>query len=210
MQSTYTYRELGVRPTQPGERPGTYWSALFMGGNVQNAVSFEFHEEPEHRAIEELMEHLGADRVSVTPPVRAMTRLFFYGTLMPSSGHRRAHVLEHLGARSEGRATLSGYEMFAVANSFPAIVPGAGRVHGEVVEVPAWARDEALRISDMIECYRPQDERWSMYLRRTVQLDDGTTAQAYIWNDGIDDRMPRVFGGDWLARHGTVLPNPSN
>jgi hypothetical protein len=66
----YRYADLGVRPNRPGEQPGAYWSAMFMGGKVQNAVHFEFHEEPEDRAIQEIREHLGAEDVRVTRPVR--------------------------------------------------------------------------------------------------------------------------------------------
>jgi gamma-glutamylcyclotransferase (GGCT)/AIG2-like uncharacterized protein YtfP len=129
-----------------------------------------------------------------------MTRFFFYGTLMPSSGAPRGqYVLQSVHGQSAGRASLTGYDMFEVSGVFPAAVLGDGTVHGEVVEVPDWAAAEAIRICDRIECYRPHDQVHSMYVRRERELDDGTIAWVYLWNHGLDGLLP-VPGGDWLTR----------
>jgi hypothetical protein len=46
----------------------TLWRATFIGGPTAPTHSFE--EEPEQRAVEELMERYGATSVSILPPAR--------------------------------------------------------------------------------------------------------------------------------------------
>jgi hypothetical protein len=76
---TGTYADLGVRRTRPGERPGTYWAVMFMGGRVQNAVTYEFHAEPQGSAIQTIREHLGAAYTRIIEPTVSITDLIRRG-----------------------------------------------------------------------------------------------------------------------------------
>lgn len=131
-------------------------------------------------------------------------RLFFYGTLM--SGGSRGHVLDGL-ARPVGEATISG-DLYDVG-FFPALVPGGGRVVGEVWEILPGCRTQALARTDGIEGYREGDP-YSMYLRRPVnaRLADGSevVVETYEWNGSVAG-LCRIAGGDWRSYSGDdVLP----
>lgn len=132
-------------------------------------------------------------------------RLFFYGTLM--SGETRSHVLRGL-ARDPVPATISG-DLYDVGH-FPALVPGGGRVAGEVFEVLPGREEQAVGITDMIEGYDPARLRSSMYVRRpvTARLADGSevVVETYEWNYGTDG-MNRIAGGSWRSyRDGDRTP----
>jgi hypothetical protein len=61
--------DLGVRSLGPADDPTAFWRATFLGGAMTSSTSFAFDEEPEHRAIETIMQDLGASSVRVTPPL---------------------------------------------------------------------------------------------------------------------------------------------
>jgi hypothetical protein len=65
-------RDLGVRPSKHGIRPADHWVVTFSGCPGASGMPFLlFDEEPEHRAIETLMERFGADSARIDPPVRS-------------------------------------------------------------------------------------------------------------------------------------------
>lgn len=68
MTTTTPLSHYGVTPTGPGVDTTTLWAATFLGG--VNAQTVYFAEEPEHRAIEALMERFDQPSCAVTPPVK--------------------------------------------------------------------------------------------------------------------------------------------
>jgi gamma-glutamylcyclotransferase (GGCT)/AIG2-like uncharacterized protein YtfP len=126
-----------------------------------------------------------------------MTRLFFYGTLM--SDGSRGHALRGL-AVPVGPATITG-DLYDVG-CFPALVPGGGRVVGEVWEVLPGCEVEALDQTDGIEGFDQFAPARSLYIRRPVRarLADGslTVVEVYEWNRSTRG-MIRIADGDWRS-----------
>jgi gamma-glutamylcyclotransferase (GGCT)/AIG2-like uncharacterized protein YtfP len=123
------------------------------------------------------------------------TRVFVYGTLL--SGEPNHGLLSAARCAGEAR-TLEAFAMFDLGG-FPCIVRGAGEpVRGEVYEVDAatLARLDALEDAP----------RW--YRRETVRLDDGSSAEAYLYAQDVG-AAPRVRGGDWRRRGGVRRPGGS-
>lgn len=60
--------DLGAVSLGPDAEPLAYWRATFLGGELTNSTSIYFEDEPEHRAIEDVMHDLGALSVRVVPP----------------------------------------------------------------------------------------------------------------------------------------------
>jgi hypothetical protein len=57
-----------VASTGNPEHDLAHWRATFLGGTMTSSTSLLFEEEPEHRAIEELMFRLGATSARILPP----------------------------------------------------------------------------------------------------------------------------------------------
>jgi gamma-glutamylcyclotransferase (GGCT)/AIG2-like uncharacterized protein YtfP len=93
-----------------------------------------------------------------------------------------------------GPCTIAGtlYDL----GDYPALVPGAGRVVGELYEL----RDPAvLAVLDRFEEYDVDDHAASMYVRRAVRLvDPQIEAWVYCFNGETGTRRP-VPDGDWAA-----------
>ena len=114
--------------------------------------------------------------------------LFVYGTLMP--GFANFRLIERY-VRSARPGTVQG--ILVDLGSFPALIPGDGRVRGVLLAVDA----EALTITDHIEGYHP-DRGQSLYVREMVEieLDDGNVVEAWTYffahPNHIQDR-PRLI-----------------
>jgi gamma-glutamylcyclotransferase (GGCT)/AIG2-like uncharacterized protein YtfP len=131
--------------------------------------------------------------------------LFFYGTLM--SRGSRGHYLSDL-AEPIGPGAIRG-DLFLVGGAlFPALLEGAGTVHGEVWSVKPGCLTAALRLTDQIECYYSEAPQHSMYLREKRQLlrlpsgdpsesvFAGRTVWTYVWNHGHRGLTP-IPDGRW-------------
>ncbi|WP_424160298.1 gamma-glutamylcyclotransferase family protein [Thermocrinis sp.] len=117
------------------------------------------------------------------------TYLFVYGTL--KRGGTRNWLLE--GFPFLGRAKAKGFVLYDLG-PFPAMVPGAGLVYGEVYEVS----EEILRDLDWIEGVP------ILYRRELIDVvfEDGFSlkAWAYIYNGNVKG-FPRIEDGEWRWRN---------
>jgi len=114
-----------------------------------------------------------------------MSRLFVYGTL--KRGFRAHHMLSH--ARFLGEATTHPrYHLYAV-RWFPGMVEDEsipGGVQGELYEV---TEDDFVAM----DRYEGAPE---LFRREEIDLDDGTSAIAYLFNHSCDN-LQRVEEGVW-------------
>lgn len=122
-----------------------------------------------------------------------MPYLFVYGSL--KRGFPNHHVLGD--ARFiKNTVLIGGYDMYSLGG-FPGIVPGSGRVHGEVYEI---SEDHLPRL-DALEGY---NEKWPrehcMYTREVALVPDGPEEEqevfVYIWNDDVS-RRTKIESGVW-------------
>lgn len=116
-----------------------------------------------------------------------MPYLFVYGTL-------RKGQIRHIELQNSqfiGYGTLEGYDMYSIG-SFPTIVPGKGKVFGEVYSVDR----KLLHKIDYIECVD-----YGVYVRRIVKvtLENNTkiNAYVYIFNKPLKDAI-LIQHGDWI------------
>lgn len=77
---------------------------------------------------------------------------------------------------------------------YPGLLPGKGQVNGEVYRV---LNPQVWSILDPYEDYFPENETDSLYVRRQVELIDGTgLVWTYIYNRSVSDSH-RIDDGDW-------------
>lgn len=133
-------------------------------------------------------------------------RFFFYGTLIAGSGNPAA-TAAHALLRELGPATTEGH-LHAIPDPlgwYPALLPGAGTVHGRLYEAaPGFGEAELARL-DAYEDFDPADSSESLYLREMIGLSGGGEAQAYRFNQPLPPAARPIPGGDfraWLAREG--------
>jgi gamma-glutamylcyclotransferase (GGCT)/AIG2-like uncharacterized protein YtfP len=123
--------------------------------------------------------------------------VFFYGTLM--SGFKRpGRTRIDLALTPVGHGWIQAV-LFDLG-IYPAAIPATeGRVRGEVHRM--LDPDAVLVALDEVEGYRPGEPDASLYVRReiTVMLDDGTTADAwvYFYNAPLGGAQ-RIESGDYL------------
>lgn len=136
-----------------------------------------------------------------------MHYVFVYGTLR--KGDCRFNVLDGCECLHE-EAFVDGFEMLNLGG-FPGIVPGNGRIVGEIYEVD----EGVLARLDAIEGYREDDPKHSLYIRQEVDAfyDDGGsipgptgcggTISTYVFNiDRNQNRDYKVIeSGDWFIAH---------
>ncbi len=133
-----------------------------------------------------------------------MHYVFVYGTLR--KGDCRFVILEGCECLHE-EAFVDGFEMLNFG-SFPGIVPGAGRIVGEIYEID----DELLAQLDRIEGYREDDPKNSLYIRQKVDAfyadggsipgPDGSGGEVltYVFNErpGRLQHREVITSGDWF------------
>jgi gamma-glutamylcyclotransferase (GGCT)/AIG2-like uncharacterized protein YtfP len=111
--------------------------------------------------------------------------LFVYGTL--KRGGSRHWLIEDFPFL--GRARAKGFVLYDLC-SFPAMVPGAGVVYGEVYEVS----EEVIKALDWVEGVPV------LYRRELIDLvfEDGSSlkAWAYVYNGDVKG-FPLIKEGEW-------------
>ena len=132
--------------------------------------------------------------------IRPPDHIFFYGTLMRGFDLRRRTNIDQW-YRGSGEVAGRLYDL----GSYPVLVPGSGRVRGEVYRMLATA--PLLQCVDRVEAFRTQDSERSEYLRRPSRavLDDGTSVRVwvYVYNRTLDgcDLIETGDYLDYLDRH---------
>lgn len=115
--------------------------------------------------------------------------LFVYGTLRPGAGGARAARLAR-ESREVCAAWVRG-ELLAVGR-YPGLVPGSGKVHGELVRLVS-----PQRTLDWLDAYEGPG---FVRERRPVRLAGDGTQQAWCYRyTGPAAGLSRITGGDFLA-----------
>jgi gamma-glutamylcyclotransferase (GGCT)/AIG2-like uncharacterized protein YtfP len=121
-----------------------------------------------------------------------MTAVFVYGTLR-SGGAAHAAILGDR-VREVRPASIAGYDLYGNGLPYPFVREGAGRVHGELLEVAGG--DATLAELDRYE--------GADYLRRRVEVETGdrrVAAWTYVARPEVDLSAESLIpSGDWLAR----------
>ncbi len=117
-----------------------------------------------------------------------MHLLFIYGTLLP--GLRLQAQMQ--GARFVGAAELPG--RLVDVGRYPGLIPGAGRVSGEVYAVD----DVHLARLDAVEDMVPGDRAASQYWREVFTVVagplQGQSVQTYVYNQAVEGLTPIPHG----------------
>lgn len=117
-----------------------------------------------------------------------MHLLFIYGTLLP--GLRLQAQMQ--GARFVGAAELPG--RLVDVGRYPGLIPGAGRVSGEVYAVD----DAHLARLDAVEDMVPGDRAASQYWREVFTVVagplQGQSVQTYVYNQAVEGLTPIPHG----------------
>ncbi|NLJ77605.1 MAG: gamma-glutamylcyclotransferase [Peptococcaceae bacterium] len=125
-----------------------------------------------------------------------INRVFVYGTLMSGMGNH--HLIKpFLKGMRPGKTEGILYDL---PYGYPAVIPGKGIVHGEIMEL----RDigKSLQVLDRLEGYR-EGCAGNPYNRvvQVVETVDGAKMPAYlyIWGmpEEIEEQGAIVPGGDW-------------
>lgn len=125
-----------------------------------------------------------------------ISAIFVYGTLQPSQ--RFWPMISEDIARTES-ATLANHRLYALPEGYPGVIPGRGVVVGTLLYLKPDRVLQALRITDQIERYHPEDAH-SLY--RRVSLDfESCEAFIYIYADAarLQSKGQFIESGDWLA-----------
>ena len=139
-------------------------------------------------------------------PATLAMRFFFYGTLLDGSDNPVARDIHALLAPL-GQASVRG-ALHAVPDAhgwFPALLPGDGPAQGRLYEARAHFTPADLARMDAYEDYDPARPEASLYLRRTVELAGGGSAEAYLFNQPLPAGSREIPHGDfrrWLAESG--------
>ena len=116
-----------------------------------------------------------------------------YGTLRDAALRRSLGLAGRVRRLGRFRLEAIMYDL----GPYPALGPGKGVVHGELYEV---LDPGVFAIMDAFEEFDPARPKLSRYLRERWRLmDPDVECWVYRYNRPVRG-LPRVLGGDWLAR----------
>ncbi|MGI8967777.1 MAG: gamma-glutamylcyclotransferase family protein [Chloroflexota bacterium] len=126
--------------------------------------------------------------------------LFVYGTLMRGEMN---HALVGCRALAVEHAWTHG--LLYDVGDFPALLPGEGHVHGELVQLDTAGLAAVLPLIDRLEGYDAGNEAGSFFLRRVIQVTSPVgdcPAIAYFYNPEHPalpalDYLPLIASGTW-------------
>lgn len=127
-------------------------------------------------------------------------RFFFYGTLQAGNSNPAIAAI-HRRLVPEGPARIAG-RLVAVQDQdgwFPALVDGAGEVHGQVYAASPEFTAEDLAALDRYEEFDPASPETSWYLRETRTLVSGEPVNVYRMNAPPPAEAVPIPGGDFRA-----------
>ncbi len=132
-----------------------------------------------------------------------LINLFVYGTLRPPQANAPAADTRYFAAvadyiRHHQPATLDNAELYDLGE-YPVATPGAGRIHGDLLQLDS----AALAIADRIEGHP------TFYKRAEVMVHTATGVQrawVYWAPPGMTTARPRIQHGDWFHRHTDLAP----
>lgn len=124
--------------------------------------------------------------------------VFVYGTLKVNG--RLSHGFDRYRKKAIP-ATIKGFKMYSVNDSFPAIIEGEGEITGELHGYASKDIVGVLHRMDGIEGYRPGREAQNMYNREPIEafvegLEEPVQAEVYVWNNSVD-RYELIESGKW-------------
>ena len=127
--------------------------------------------------------------------IMSTKKFFVYGTLKEGGYYAKEFDKFRIKTKS---AKLNGYDLFNLG-WFPGIIPGDGKVVGELHEYKDY--DKVQSLMDSIEGYDEENEEDSLYLRKNALVtdEDGeeTTAVVYVFNKKPGIMSEKVDGGVW-------------
>ena len=135
---------------------------------------------------------ISTSQVDTTPETR---KFFVYGTLKVG-GALASRPVEELRLDVEP-AVLEGYDLYNLG-WFPGIIPGDGKVYGELHE---YADPETIyAVLDQIEGYRPNSPAHSLFVRKeVVAYVDGheVECEVYVYNQNLYANHTKIEDGIW-------------
>ena len=124
---------------------------------------------------------------------------FVYGTLLPNQPN---YFLFEDSIEAEQPAKLPNSQLYSRQFAPMLLEDVAGFVRGMVMSLSAETYPHILAKLDTLEGYDPQHPEQSLYQRvkRTVQLEDGTTVLAWVYI-GLPEQVEglTLIGSDWLV-----------
>ena len=125
--------------------------------------------------------------------------LFVYGTLRPGAS-AFGQVAPFI--RSLQTAVLSDAQLYDLG-PYPMVVPGAGQVVGELLDLEPKVYVYAINSLDRYEGYNPQTDS-GLFLRRetevTLETGEIVIAWVYVGTPTQVEAARQVPSGDWLTR----------
>jgi gamma-glutamylcyclotransferase (GGCT)/AIG2-like uncharacterized protein YtfP len=157
----------------------------------------------ERAAIRRYAAWFGFERVALALKCQKEDYIALYGSLMQGEEIRdKPDLTKHL--RLIGKATLEG-SLFDLGE-YPGMVPGKGRVCGELYQV---VDREAFEVLDRFERYDASNLDDSLYIRRAVRLvSPSVDAWVYMYNGEISE-APHITSGDWSSHQATRISDSS-
>jgi gamma-glutamylcyclotransferase (GGCT)/AIG2-like uncharacterized protein YtfP len=130
---------------------------------------------------------------------KPITKVFVYGTLKP--GGRYHHVAKGAGDFTFEKAYLENFVLYHLEpEGYPAIISGAGQVHGYVFEYENI--EKALRILDKLEAIHDDPPEYSREQAIAQPMNETVWVYVYAKLERLKTAQ-LVESGDWLE----ALPN---